>query len=134
MHFVQKSGVWNVQVGGSSDTPTLEMPNITNGNFIKVTVTFLAKTAGNADSGFNYRVEATNQTDAEALSAQESIVQSNAGWQTTTKTVFFRAKVSSQTGVEDVDFQVVFSKGELDGAGEISDFLMYGEVVSLDVA
>jgi len=131
MKFVQKSGTWNVQVGGRSDTPILEMPNITKGNVIKITATFLAKTAGNADSGFGYTVEGTNQTDAQALSSQNSVVQGNAGYQTTTKTVFFAVKVTSSTGVEDVDFQVVFSKEGLDGNGEISDFLLTGEVVTI---
>ncbi len=131
MRFVQKSGTWNVTVGGRSDTPILEMPDITKGNAIKVTVTFLAKTAGQADSGFNYTVKVTNSKDAQALSAQQSVVQGNAGFQTTTKTVIFIAKVSSPTGVEDLDFEVTFEKGSLDGQGTISDFLMIGEIVSL---
>ena len=131
MRFVQKSGTWSVQVGGRSDTPILEMDNITKGNTIMVTVTFLAKTNGSADSGFWYTVQATNADEVQALSAQQSVVQGNAGFQTTTKTVFFEAKVSSATGVEDVDFEVTFQKGDLDGQGQISDFLMTGAVVSL---
>ena len=45
--------------------------------------------------------------------------------------MFFKAIISSQTGVEEIDFEVVFSKGDLDGAGEISNFLLTGDVVSL---
>ncbi|MDJ0836823.1 MAG: hypothetical protein QNK37_09920 [Acidobacteriota bacterium] len=130
MKFVQKSGSWSVTVGGRSDTPILELPNITKGNRLVVTATFLAKTNGNQDSGFNYTVQCTKPTDAQALSAQQSVVQGNAGWQTTTKTVFFEAIVSSQTGVEEVDFEVTFQKGDLDGQGEISDFLLTGTVIS----
>lgn len=129
--FAQKSGTWDVQVGGRSDTPILEMPDITRGNMIQVTAIFLAKTNGNADSGFTYTVQATNLDDAQALNAQQSVVQGNAGFQTTTKIVFFEAKVSSPTGVEDVDFEVIFQKGEFDGQGQISDFLLIGEIVSL---
>jgi hypothetical protein len=131
MKFVQKSGNWPVVVGGRSDTPVLEMPNITSGNRLMVTATFLAKTSGNANSGFLYSIKCTTN-DAQALSAQQSVVQGNAGWQTTTKTVFFEAIVSSQTGVEDVDFEVVFDKGEYDGQGEISDFLLTGTIVSIE--
>ena len=131
MRFVQKSGVWDVTVGGRSDTPLLTMPNITKGNTLKVTVVFLTKTAGQANSGFNYTLKTSNAADAKVLSAQESIVQGNAGWQTTTKTVFFEATVHSSSGVEDVDFQIDFSAGDQDGKGQISDFLMYAEVVSL---
>ena len=131
MRFVQKSGTWNVTVGGRSDTPVLKMPNLTKGNAIQVTATFLAKTNGSADSGFWYTVQATNPADAQALSAQQSVVQGNAGFQTTTKTVFFLAQISSPTGVEDVDFEVVFQKGDLDGQGQISDFLMTGSVVTI---
>ncbi|MEM9555299.1 MAG: hypothetical protein AAGC60_13670 [Acidobacteriota bacterium] len=131
MKFVQKSGTWSVQTGGRSDTPILEMPNITKGNTLKVTATFLAKTAGQANSGFTYTIQSTKGSDAQALSAQQSVVQGNAGFQTTTKTVFFEALISSQTGVEEVDFEVIFNAGEFDGAGEISDFLLTGEIVSL---
>ncbi len=131
MKFVQKSGSWAVQVGGRSDTPVLEMPNITKGNTLRITATFLAKTAGNSNSGFQYSLKATSANDALALSAQESIVQGNAGWQTTTKTVFFEARINSPTGVEEIDFEITFTKGELDGQGEISDVLLTGEIVSL---
>ena len=128
MAFVQKSGTWNVTVGGRSDTPVLELDNITQGNLIKITVTFLAKTNGQANSGFWYTVKATDSDDAIALSAQQSVVQGNAGFQTTTKTVYFEAKITNQTGIEDIDFEVTFQKGELDGEGQISDFLLEGTI------
>ena len=130
MKFVEKAGAWSVTVGGRSDTPVLELPNVTKDNRITVTATFLAKTHGNSDSGFHYAVQATKEADAIALSTKESIVQGNAGWQTTTKTVIFEAKITSQTGVEEIDFEVIFSKGDLDGQGEISNFLMTGAIVS----
>ncbi|GAB4187731.1 MAG: hypothetical protein Tsb002_13300 [Wenzhouxiangellaceae bacterium] len=132
MRFVQQSGSFDVAVGGRSGTPVLEMPNITKGNTIKVTVTFFARTGSQMSNGFYYQVEATNSNDVKVLSQQQGIVQGNQGWQATTKTVFFEAVVNSQTGVEDVDFQVIFSKDDLDGSGQIFDFLMTAEVVSLD--
>ena len=132
MRFVQKSGTVNVETGGRSGTPILEMPNITQGNTLRVTATFQTKTAGQADSGFSYTVQSTKgNTDAVPLSTQESTVQGNAGWQTTIKIAFFEAKIETQTGVEDIDFEVVFSDGGLDGQGEIKDFLLTGEIVSL---
>lgn len=131
MRFVQKSGTWNVETGGRSGTPILEMPNITKGNTLKVTATFLAKTAGQANSGFTYTIQSTKPSDAQALSAQQSVVQGNAGLQTTTRTVFFQALIDSQVGVEEVDFEVLFDAGAFDGAGEISDFLLTGEIISL---
>jgi len=132
MKFTQKAGTWSVTVGGRSETPVLEMPNITKGNRLIVTATFLAKTNGNPDSGFLYTVKCTKESDAKALSAQESMVQGNAGWQTTTKTVFFEAIVNAQTGVEEIDFEVEFQKGDMDGQGQISDFLLTGAVVTVD--
>lgn len=132
MRFVQKSGTWNITVGGRSDTPILELPNITKGNMIAVTATFLAKTNGQANSGFTYTIQATNPEDAQALSAQQSVVQGNAGFQTTTRTVFFAARINSETGVEDVEFEVLFSKGEFDGQGTISDFLLVAAIVTLE--
>ena len=131
MRFAQNKGTLNVETGGRSGTSLLEMPNITKGNTLRVTATFQAKTAGQANSGFAYTVQSTKGNDAVPLSTQESIVQGNAGWQTTIKIVFFEAVVESQTGVEDIDFEVVFSDGGLDGQGEIRDFLLTGEIVSL---
>lgn len=131
MQFVQKSGTWQVTVGGRSDTPILEMSNITKLNALRVTATFLTKTNGDANSGFNYKVQSTKGSDVRVLSSQDSIVQGNAGWQTTIKTVFFEAVIDTQTGVEDIDFEVVFSAGDLDGQGEIGNFLLSGEVISL---
>ena len=130
--FVEKTETLQVQVGGRSDTPLLEMPNITKGNTLKVTATFLAKTGGQAGNGFNYKIQTTQVSDSVALSSQESTVEGNAGWQTTTKTVFFEALVTSQTGVEDIDFEVLFEKGSLDGTGQISNFLLSAEIIGLD--
>jgi hypothetical protein len=130
MKFVQKSGSWAVTVGGRSDTPVLELPNITQGNRLMVTATFLAKTNGNPDSGFLYTIQPTKPSDAQGMSSQQSVVQGNAGWQTTTKTVFFEAIVNAQTGVEEIDFEVIFQKGDMDGQGQISDFLLTGCIVS----
>lgn len=133
MFFAEKSGTWAVKTGGRSDTPILEMRNITKGNSLKVTATFLAKTNGAADSGFTYTIKPTKPNEAQALSAQQSVVNGNAGFQTTTKTVFFQAIISSQTGVEEIDFEVIFDAGTFDGQGEISDFLITGEIVTLDI-
>lgn len=134
MRFVQKTGTLQVEVGGRSGTPVLEMANITKGNTLRLTATFLAKTAGQANSGFDYKIISTKgDTDAVALSSQESTVQGNAGWQTTTKIVFFEARIDNQTGVEDIDFEVVFSAAGLDGKGEIQNFLLTGEIVGLDL-
>lgn len=131
MRFVQKVGPETITAGGRSGTPVLELPNITKGNTLKVTVTFLAKTGSSDTSGFDYTVEAANHDDVVPLSSQTSTVQTSPGWSTTTKTVFFEAKVNSQTGVEDVDFQVVFSKGMFDGEGSYQNFLMTGQIVTL---
>ncbi len=109
------------------------MANITKQNTLRVTATFLAKTNGQANSGFDFKVQSTKGTDAQALSSQDSPLQGNAGWQTSTKIVFFEALIDTQTGVEDIDFEVIFSAGSLDGQGEISNFLLTGEIVSLDV-
>lgn len=132
MKFVQKNGTWNVQTGGRSDTPVLEMSNITKGNTLMVTVTFMARTnGGDRTNGFTYTIQPTKKSDATALSNQTSVVQAANGFTTTTKTVFFEAIVSAPTGVEEVDFEVIFDKGDMDGGGEISEFLMTGAVVSL---
>lgn len=131
MRFVEKNGSFKVEVGGRSGTPVLEMPNISQGNKLKITAIFQAKTNGTANGGFSYQIKPINDSDAVAISASESTVQGNAGWQTTTKVVFFEAKVAQNTPVEDVDFEVNFVSGGLDGSGEIQDFLLIGEVISL---
>lgn len=132
MQFVQKSGTLQVETGGRSGTPILEMINITKQNTLRITATFLAKTSGQANGGFDFKVQSTKGTDVQPLSSQESTVQGNAGWQTATKIVFFEALIDTQTGVEDIDFEVIFPAGSLDGQGEICNFLLTGEIVSLD--
>lgn len=131
MKFVHKSGTWPLTTGGRSDTPVLGMPNITKGNTLRVSVTFLAKM--NSDSsGFQFDIKPTKASDAKALSSTTSFMSGNTGWQSTTLTAIFEAIVDTPSGVEEVDFEVVFqSNGTFDGKAEIGEFLFSGQVVTL---
>lgn len=131
MFFVELVGTTKVVPGGRSGTPLLQMTNITNGNALKVTATFIARTTGtDQNNGFTYSIKTTTD-DALPLTQLSSTVQGNIGFQSTTLTAIYRAQISSQTGVDDVDFEVLFEKGDMDGQGEIGDFLLTGEVITL---
>jgi hypothetical protein len=130
MKFAQKSETTTIQTGGRSGTPVLEMPNITQGNTILVTVTFITKMA-TATSGVTYKIQPTKPSDAIALSTTTSIVEGNTGWQATVHRAFFQAKINSPTGVEEIDFEVLFEDGDYDGQGEMAEFLITGQVVTL---
>lgn len=134
MRFVEHNGVTDIVDGGRSETPILTMSNIVNKNVIKITVSFTAKTGPNTSNGFSYSVKPSKASSATALSSQDSTMQGNAGWQTTTKTVLFLATIAGDTATEEIDFEVNFNSGGLDGKGQFSDFLMTGEVVPLDEA
>lgn len=131
MRFVQLSGVNNIVDGGQSGTPVLSMPNLINQNVVKITVTFLARAGADVSNGFYYKIQPVKASSAKTLSSPDSIVQGNAGWQTTTKTVFFLVTLDISSPTADIDFKIEFSKGDLDGQGQFDNFLMTGEVVSL---
>ena len=126
--FVSKDGTWSIAVTSPSraDTPVLKIPNLTQGNVIRITANFF----GSPDTGFYYDVKSTNN-DVTAMSPTGGLIQGAGGWQACTRIVFFKVtNISSQTGVEDADFEVLFSQGDLDGKGRLNNFLLEGEVVS----
>ncbi|CAM2009330.1 hypothetical protein [Acanthopleuribacter pedis] len=126
--IVSKSGTWSIDVSSPSraDTPVLKIPNLTRGNLIRVTANFFAS----PDKGFYFDVKATND-DVVAMSPSGGLAQGSGGWQSCTRVAYFRVvKVSSPSGVEDADFEVLFSAGDLDGKGRLNNFLLEGTVVA----
>lgn len=130
MRFSQRAGFWNITTGGTSGTPVLEMLNITRGNTLRVTASFNIKLSTNS-SGVVFSINPTKPQDAKALTSESAQVSGNDGWQTVSKTTIFEAVIDSPTGVEEIDFQVIFENGEFDGAGELSNFLLQGQVVTI---
>ena len=127
--FVQQSGVFSVQAGGRSDTPILEVPNLIAGNIVRVTCNFYARVDGSGGraQGFYFEIKPTKD-EAEALTTGG--FQGSNSWQSVTKTAFFQVASTGGQPVDDVDFEVVFSAGDLDGEGSLRDFLLYADVVS----
>lgn len=132
-NFVSKSGVTDIDVGESpsrSGTPLLEMRNLVQGNIVRVTANFAARTAeAGLENGFGYQLSAVNADEVTALSPVDSIFQSSDGWQSCTLTVYFRIDAVTDSPTEDVDFEILFRRENLSGKGSILNFLLYGEVV-----
>lgn len=126
--FVSKAGTWAIDVSSPSraETPVLKVPNLTQGNLIRVTANFY----GSPDDGFYFNVKATTN-DAVALTPTGGLIQGSGGWQSCTRIVYFvMEKISSPTGVEDADFEVLFSAEDLSGKGRLNNFMIEASVVS----
>ncbi len=133
--FVSKSGTVDISVGSSpsrNSTPLLEMRNLVPGNVVKITANFSARTntAGRAN-GFYFDLAAVNASEVTALTPTQGIFQGSDGWQSVTLTSFFKAEQVTQSPTEDIDFEVLFTKGDLSGEGQINNFVLIGDVVSV---
>ncbi len=133
--FASKSGVLDIDVGDSpsrAGTPLLEMRNLVQNNVVQVTANFSARTnvAGRAN-GFYFTLATVNATEVTALTPTQGIFQSSDGWQSVTLTAFFRVNETVQSPTEDIDFEVLFSKGDISGQGQINNFLLTGNVVTV---
>jgi hypothetical protein len=107
------------------------MQNLVPGNLVEITCTFFARTnqAGRGN-GFYYAIGAVNSDEIEALTPTEGIFQSSDGWQSATLIALFKVAKVSNSPTEDIDFEVLFQKGDLNGEGQLLNFVMIGDVVS----
>jgi len=135
--FVSQEGVVEIQVGDQpsrNNTPILELANLVKGNLVRITLNMFARTNEDGRSqGFYFTIQAINANEVRALSPAGGLFQGTSGWQSVTKDVFFEVLNPSDSPTEDVDFEVLFSKGDISGTGQIRDFLLIGDVVSTQV-
>ena len=131
--FASKSGSWNISVGSTpsrAETPILEMDNLINNNVVKVTANFFAKTSNaGMGSGFYYTITAAEANDITPLTPSAGVFQGTNGWQSCTLIGFFKVNQTGSSPTEDIDFEVVFSKGDLNGEGSLHNFTLTAEVV-----
>ncbi len=126
-YFVSKEGVWSLITGGRSETPLLEVPSLRPGQIVKVTANFFARTSTNdIGEGFYYSLGTANPTDAAALTPAVGLFQGDEGWKSCTLIVLFEI-----TGTNEVeaDFELTFSKGDLNPRAEISNVTLIAEVM-----
>ncbi|HEX9923102.1 MAG TPA: hypothetical protein VGD99_10595 [Anaerolineae bacterium] len=132
--FISKSGVIDLSVGDSpsrAGTPILEMQNLIPGNLVEIKCNFFARTnQPGRGNGFYYDISAVNTDEIEALTPTEGIFQSSDGWQSATLIALFKVVKVSNSPTEDVDFEVLFHKGDLNGAGQLLNFVLVGDVIS----
>lgn len=111
---------FNVQTGGRSGTPTIEVPVI-NGNMVEVTCQFIAK---NPNGGFSYEIKPLSADATRLTRRAANIVEDAAGWQCCVRTDYFLATVPDASADEDVTFEVEFGDGGLSNPGEAGSFLL----------
>jgi hypothetical protein len=133
-NLVSEKGPFTISLGDSesrSGTPLLEMRNLTAGAIVKVNVNFFA-TTGSVDqnSGFSYKIASVNASEVTVISPSCGTTSASPGWQCCSLVAFFKINEVNDSPTEDVDFEVLFSKDNYDGKGEIKNFTFYGEVVS----
>jgi hypothetical protein len=136
--FVSKSGNWAVSVSSTpsrADTPILEMQNLVAGNVVQITCNFSARTdTADAGSGYYFQIGAVNTAEVTRLTPGAGLIQSSAGWQSCTVVGLFLLTQVSNSPTEDVDFEITFTKGDLNGQGRLYNFTMIGEVISTDTS
>ena len=116
---------FDVQTGGRSGTPTVEIPVI-NGNMIEVTCQFIAS---NPNGGFTYEIKSVSNDAVRLTTRGANIVEKTAGWQSCVRTDYFLAKLPQATADEDATFEVMFDAGGLSNPGEAGSFLLTAKVI-----
>ena len=132
--FVSKSGTLDSSVGDTpsrAGTPILEMQNLIPNNVVLITANFFARTneAGRGN-GFYYQLSAVNADEVEVLTPASGVFQASEGWQSCTLVGIFKLVKVSNSPTEDVDFEILFSKGDLSGVGQLHNITIIGEVIS----
>lgn len=134
-HVVSKPGTTDISVDDSPSReglPILEMRNLVSGNTVKITATFFARTNPSGRSnGFYYQVAAVNAQELVALTPVEGVFQSCDGWQACVLIGLFKVKSTTASPTEDIDFELLLRKGDLNGQGQILNFTLLGEIISL---
>lgn len=134
-NFVTHAGIVDLKAGGSptrSGMPILEMQNLVIGNTVKITCNFFARAdQSGRNNGFYYQIAAVNSDELVTLTPASGIFQSSNGWQSCTLIGLFQVQQVSNSPTEDIDFEVLFSKGDLSGEGQITNFTLLGEVVTI---
>lgn len=136
MKYVSKSGTWKFNVSGSesrADTPLLEVENLTPGNTVIVTANFSVSTGASTAEGVYFRIAAVNADEVTALTPAAGLVQAIAGWTMVSLVGLFHITETSKSPTEDIDFEVLFSKGDLAGKGRLHNFTLTADVVSTTV-
>lgn len=119
--------------GSRQGTPLLEMRNLVSRNAVQVTLNCQARNrSGDSGSGFYYKIEAVNSPTVQALLPNAGVIQAAAGWQSISLVALFFVADVDNSPTEDIDFEVLFTSGDLDGQGQIHNFVLSGELVTLD--
>ena len=127
--YVIQTGTFDVTAGGRSGTPVLTVPQATNGNIVRVQATFNANTG--SGNGFYYSIETLESSDVTKTTALTGVVNDTSGWVGTSLVTYFVVQnISSPTGVEDIQFEVLFQQNDLNGVGQVNSFFLEAAIVS----
>ena len=116
---------FDVQYGGRSGTPTIEIPVI-NGNIVEVTTQFMAR---NPNGGFYYTIVATSSDAQKITTRNDNVSQKSAGWQSCVRTDYFRISLPQNVAEDDATFEVEFSQNDLNDPGQAGAFLISARLV-----
>ena len=132
MQFVSREGTAAVEFNSRSGTPILPMTNLVNGNVIQVVANVNISNGG--ANGLYYNVQATNDSNVEALTGTSVVVQNITGWTSTTCIAFFKVKgLTRDDPTTEIDFEVNFLEKDLGGDGQrYNNFVLTGRVVDTE--
>ena len=126
-YYVSQDGTWSLVLGGRSDTPILSISNQKKGTILKVSTNFMAITSNNDSKGFYYKINPLNPDEATALTPSGGVFSRQSGWKACTRNVYFEIPVDE----DEVNFEVLFSAGDLGGEGSLSNFLLEAQTESI---
>jgi hypothetical protein len=127
-YYAAKEGVWALVTGGRSETPLLSVGGLRPGQIVKVTANFFARTGTNDISeGFYYTLATVNPLAASALTPATGLFQGDEGWKSCSLVALFEVR---GTDTIQADFELTFSKGDLNPRAQISNVVLIAELLS----
>jgi|GEM_PF-2526389 len=127
-YYAAKEGVWSLVTGGRSETPLLTVDGLRPGQIVKVTAHFFARTSTtDISEGFYYTLSTVNPLDASALTPSAGLFQGDEGWKSCSLVVLFEV---SGADTRQTDFELTFSKGDLNPRAQISNVVLIAELLS----
>lgn len=120
LSYNSKQGAWSAQMGEDANAPKLVVKGLQQGQVLKLTVLFYAR-----EGSFYYSLQAS-ANNLIPLTPTQGIFEDPEGWEACTLITLYEVQ---GLGESDCTFSLSFSKGDLSGAGVVSNLTLIAESV-----
>ena len=123
-YAVSRTGVWDVD-SDEATLPLLTINGIANGQTIKLTCQFFARTmTDDLGDGFEYTIQVSGSVVP--LTPGIGLVQGSDSWQLYTHIALFEAQ-----SPDEIQFKLTTEASDMNGKGAMMNFLMLAEIIDL---